>query len=351
MKLYRLVSIIICILMITSYTAAYADTIQKDGFSTGDNSEVRTYSPNQVEGQTWLASSFYQAASMEVFIRRVGNPGDIVLNIRTMTGTEPADIVADVRLTAGSIPQTNSWVRFSFPVININQGLTYWWGVYTASGDAVGNYYAIRTNIVNGFGSGSMLNSSNGGKTWSSISDSDCLFRIYSNELAASKTPLPIPTTVATPTILPTTAIIPVVTTSPTPPTPTITPTLTTIVTTSESVETITSTVTMTVNEKNSGTTESSTANGLSMIWLLLTGAGGVIIGLATCRTITKIKSGTSKPQSAESKEQPSIPDEAKQEEKKEEEEEKKKHKKLIIYKQIDIYTHGKNRGSGQSGR
>jgi hypothetical protein len=231
-----ILSLVVITLVVSSVVVSAAAQI-RDSFVTGDDNDSITWSPSQIIGQTWTASSSYQLSYLEIYMRRVGNPGSVVLLGRTTTGGDPSNTDAiSLTLAANNIPLVNGWVRFDLPtasLINIDPGSVYWWGIYTDKGDEKGNYYAIRGDKDNGYAGGTAKNSlaTAAGNRLDTIPGLDNLFRIYGDAII-SPSPTPILTiiptktlTVQTATILPLpTVTIPTPTSTP-PLTPTLTPT------------------------------------------------------------------------------------------------------------------------------
>jgi len=212
-----------------------------DSYAAGDNSESLTWDRTQIRGQTWTAASSYQLAYVEIYMRRIGAPGDVVLNVRTMSGNVPSSTnLVSVQLAAGNVPIVNGWARFDIPAgtaVKIGGGSVYWWGVYAISGDQKSNYYAVRFDRGNGYKGGNVIDSSNGGGTWDTLATFDDLFRIYGDSPAvtAGTTPPPVvvfppiaaPAPTLTPILTPLPTRIPALTPSPTPaPVPSPTPVL-----------------------------------------------------------------------------------------------------------------------------
>ena len=195
---------VLALILISGVSVSAAESL-KDSFATGDDNDSTTWAIAQIVGQTWTASSSYQLSSIELYMRRVGNPGNVILNIRTTTDGNPLSAnLASIELVASSIPATNSWVRFDIPtstIIDIEAGSIYWWGVYAASGNPEGNYYAIRFDKDNGYNGGHVTNWSSLKRIWAKSLGFDNLFRIYGEELITTMTVTETVTVVITETI------------------------------------------------------------------------------------------------------------------------------------------------------
>lgn len=239
----RLTGIILTVgLLVLSGSPVLAAVGLTDSYAAGDNSESLTWDRTQIRGQTWTASSSYQLAYVEIYMRRIGAPGDAVLNIRAMSGNVPSTTnLVSVQVAAGSVPVVNGWTRFDIPAatgIKIGGGSMYWWGIYAISGDQKSNYYAVRFDRGNGYKGGNVIDSSNGGGTWDTLATFDDLFRIYGDSPAAPTVgtipppvvvfpPIVAPAPTLTPILTPSPTRIPALTPSPTPsPVPSLTPVL-----------------------------------------------------------------------------------------------------------------------------
>jgi hypothetical protein len=233
-KRFAGILVLVILVLIISSEAVLAASDLKDSFVTGDDSDSTTWSPSQIIGQTWTASSSYQLSYLEIYMRRVGNPGNAVLLGRTTTSGNPSSNNSfNLTLPASNVPLVNSWVRFDLPttlIINISSGSVYWWGIYADGGDQRSNYYAIRFDSDNGYAGGTVKNSlaMAAGTGWDTTPDFDNLFGIFGDALippisTTVPTIPPAPTvTGLTATMIPlSTVIIPTPTLIPTPMSPT----------------------------------------------------------------------------------------------------------------------------------
>ena len=155
-----------------------SEVVIKESLQTGDDSDSTTWEPSQIRGQRWTPSSGYSLTCIEVFMRRIGQPGNATLIVKATDGNEPiGPELAKVSVAASNIPMTNSWIKFDVQGINLQSGKTYWWGIFAESGSSSSNFYALRADTNNGYPNGAMWNSSSGVKQPFPLYDD--LFSIY----------------------------------------------------------------------------------------------------------------------------------------------------------------------------
>jgi hypothetical protein len=162
----------------TQISTLVTETTIQTSFTVGDVGDSTTWNTSQVRGQMWTVISHYRLSYINIFMRKVGQPGNITLIIKATNGNSPiGQAIANVEVSSNSIPLTNSWVRFNVSGIDMEPGQTYWWGVYAESGSSSSDYYAVRYNSQNGYQQGSMWNSSLG--VSQPFIQYDDLFEIY----------------------------------------------------------------------------------------------------------------------------------------------------------------------------
>ena len=154
------------------------DTTIQDSWTTSDVGDSTTWDTSQIRGQRWTPTSAYRMSGIEVFMRKVGQPGNAVLVVRAADGSGPTGPeLAHINLAANDVPLANSWVRFNFSGVDLESGKTYCWGIYAESGSSPGNLYAIRYAANTGYSLGSMWNISSG--TLQSFPEYEDLFKVY----------------------------------------------------------------------------------------------------------------------------------------------------------------------------
>jgi len=162
----------------TSIPTLMPDTTIQDSWTTSDVGDSTTWDTSQIRGQRWTPTSAYRMSGIEVFMRKVGQPGNVVLVVRAADGSGPTGPeLAHITLAANDVPLANSWVRFNFSGVDLESGKTYCWGIYAESGSSPGNLYAIRYAANTGYSLGSMWNISSG--TLQSFPEYEDLFKVY----------------------------------------------------------------------------------------------------------------------------------------------------------------------------
>jgi Leucine-rich repeat (LRR) protein len=152
--------------------------ILQDGLTTGDDGDSTTWGTTQIRGQYWTPVTAYKISAIEIYMRRVGQPGNAVLVIKSCDGTQLiGQELTRVSVSPAKVSQNNSWVRFEVPDVSLEPSKSYWWGVFAEYGSIPANYYAIRYDEHNGYPKGTMWNFSKG--VSQPYAQFDDLFKIY----------------------------------------------------------------------------------------------------------------------------------------------------------------------------
>jgi len=154
------------------------ETTIQDSLTNSDDGDSTTWATSQIRGQTWTPLVTFRLSYIEVFMRRVGQPGNATLVVKATDGNNPiGQAIATASVTTNNITIANSWVRFDVSGVDLAAGKTYWWGIYATSGSPSDNYYAIRYDAQNGYQRGAMWNSSSG--IAQPFAQYDDLFKVY----------------------------------------------------------------------------------------------------------------------------------------------------------------------------
>ncbi|HEY4487116.1 MAG TPA: hypothetical protein VJB70_05330 [Candidatus Paceibacterota bacterium] len=126
------------------------------------------------------------AGRLWLFMRKVGDPGDlgvrIVKNASGNPSTNPADVIASTTISASDILTFYTFVDVIFPEGGtIQPGTDYWFILDTASNTS--NYYQIGKVNDSSSGQKATANSASQSATWSSISGGDFSFRIWRGDV------------------------------------------------------------------------------------------------------------------------------------------------------------------------
>jgi hypothetical protein len=160
----------------TSATADQTWEVQNNSFSFGNESSRRDVAQSFKAGQTNSLNK------VQIYLRKVGNPGDLTIRILTNSGTNPSKTsLASVTVPASFITGTFGWAEatFSSPADLINN-TTYWLQLSAPSVNS-SNYYVWSSDSNNGYGNGIGKYSNNwnaGSPTWA-VTGGDQNYRTF----------------------------------------------------------------------------------------------------------------------------------------------------------------------------
>ncbi len=165
--------------IVAQASAATADeewTVYNNDFNFGNLASRRDVSQSFKPGSTDLLTK------VEVYIRKIGDPGDLTVRILANNSSDPSRTV----LTSGTIPASSvtgsyGWAEATFSnPISLSGGETYWLTLSTASVNS-SNYYFWGTDNNNGYGNGVCKYSSNwnaGSPVWTLVLG-DCNYKTF----------------------------------------------------------------------------------------------------------------------------------------------------------------------------
>lgn len=140
-----------------------------------------------IHGQTFLSSQVMIATSIEVFCKRVGSTGDVLLVLCLLNEAGAPDfnsVIARVNKPRGELV-ANAWNKIDIPPTLLDQGERYAWFTVTTGNHAFG------TSDANAFSGGSAFVCTDG--VWSQLSTTeDFLFKVNGARFAASRVTVPL---------------------------------------------------------------------------------------------------------------------------------------------------------------
>jgi hypothetical protein len=150
-------------------------------------------------GSQWVAQTFAAGLTgdldqVDLFLRRIGNPGDATVQIQTLSGGAPSGtVLGSATVPEAAVTDDFTWVSFQFSSsVSVTAGTEY--AVVLSAPTAAGFPSALYTwNFVfgNPYPAGRLVISSNSGSVWgdfaSVFDDADTAFKTY-------VTVLPLPT-------------------------------------------------------------------------------------------------------------------------------------------------------------
>lgn len=181
-----LISTIMISSIILPFIPVYADTL-KDSYTGTSDTDSTTYGTAYIRGATFTTGSAYTLSTVDVYMRRLGTPGTCTLFLKaTDVNQKPTgSVLTSGTLSSASIGTSDAWVNFDVTNIDLTTSTQYYIGVYAASGDGSGNYYAFRSDNGGTYSGGAVTNSSDSGSTWTIYSTYKGLFKTYEVSLSA----------------------------------------------------------------------------------------------------------------------------------------------------------------------
>jgi hypothetical protein len=175
------------ILPFIEITPVNAENIQQS-YTTGDVATTTSQTGNDLRGQSFTTSSSYTLKRIEIYMLKVGAPGDCSLAVKSVDvdGKPTGSILTSENVTSSVVGTSASWVSFDVDDYVLSASTKYSFYLNSVSGD-VNNYYGFRVdNTSPSYSGGDLTTSSNGGSTWTVYTDTnDMLFRTYDNAIGA----------------------------------------------------------------------------------------------------------------------------------------------------------------------
>ncbi len=164
----------------------------KDGFLTGDDTQVTLDAANDWEAMTFQASATYTPGKASILAYKLGTPGDITFAIYAIDGAGKPTGAALCwgGTTSGNNLGTSStylkWLTHTFLwTSELTNGTTYALVIHGASLTGANILY-WRVDTAPGYATGNRVYSTDGGASWTVDATRDCIFAIMGQETSAN---------------------------------------------------------------------------------------------------------------------------------------------------------------------
>lgn len=191
---------------------AYGDSIvirpvSSEGYTKwGDNIEIQGTSSisyttgddtsNNVYGTTWIAQTFtvgssaISAMNVRLKVYRVGSPGTITVSIKAVdvNGLPTGSDLTSETLSGDNLTTSTSgeWRSFEIDAYSLTASTKYAIVVRATTGTSSNKLCLLSDDSSPTYTSGSMINSSDSGSTWTASTGKDLMFNVYA-ELTSTK--------------------------------------------------------------------------------------------------------------------------------------------------------------------
>jgi hypothetical protein len=185
-SLRPLVAGLVCVLAFAAAPAARAGTLDQSQ-TAGSNASL-TFAGDRWAAQTFTAGITGQLDQVDLFLRRLGNPGDLTVQIRDTSGGAPGpSVLASETIPQASIPDgTFTWTSVAFdPTAPSAAGTQYAIVLFAGTGsgelDPFNSYgWGANANVLGGdlYLGGELQASLDGGASWLGQA-ADAAFKTY----------------------------------------------------------------------------------------------------------------------------------------------------------------------------
>jgi hypothetical protein len=107
------------------------------------------YGTTRYISRSFTCSPALTARAIYIWVRRVGQPGTLTVELRDDSGGNPNTVLKTATRTTASFPEmTSEFMRFSFSAASLSDATTYHIVAYGASTDDVHNHWEIGVNTA-----------------------------------------------------------------------------------------------------------------------------------------------------------------------------------------------------------
>lgn len=157
----------------------YVPVMMATGFQVIGSVNFTLTSSSQKLAQAFDLTSKINVAAFEVYVRKIGSPGNLIIGMYTnLNDREAGESIVNATIEPSMIPTTNGWVRGTLTGAHLTDIGTYFL-VASAAGVDDSNYYQFTLDGTQAYPQGPLLAFES---NWSQLS-ADMPFRIYSNEI------------------------------------------------------------------------------------------------------------------------------------------------------------------------
>ena len=169
----------------TKLTVVDEQTAEKKEYNEAGSSEDNINDPTYWYGQYWTVATGYTLDSIKVWIKRVGNPGDIICEVKAadVNHKPTGDVLATKTLTQGEINTDYAWVSFAVGPCVLSDSTEYCFYFKVAGAGPSDSYYWTYSN-ANPLANAAYLASYDSGSAWSVEAGLDRLFQCFTATLS-----------------------------------------------------------------------------------------------------------------------------------------------------------------------